>query len=106
MTDSPVGRVAITVLSRREMVGWGKDAATPMAEGLLERSILSQKGRNEVHGEKESRSRHWEQIRTDQASGAEKKDGNEGMETLAMRGACLVSPKTTERGSSSSYLLE
>lgn len=41
MTDSPVGRDAMTVLSLIETVGWGKDAPTPMAEGLLDRSIFN-----------------------------------------------------------------
>lgn len=40
MTDSPVGKVASTLFPRRETVGWGSDAPTPMAEGLLDLSIF------------------------------------------------------------------
>lgn len=39
VTDSPVGRAASTKLSRKETVGLGRDGLTPMAEGLLERSM-------------------------------------------------------------------
>lgn len=39
VTDSPVGRVASTMFSRKETVGWGSVGLTPMAEGFLERSI-------------------------------------------------------------------
>lgn len=38
-TDSPEGRVASMRLSWMVTVGWGREAATPMAAGLLERSI-------------------------------------------------------------------
>lgn len=43
MTDSPVGRVASTVFPRKDMVGCGSDGLTPIAEGLLERSILDKR---------------------------------------------------------------
>lgn len=39
VTDSPEGKLAWTTLLAREIVGWGGVAVTPMAAGLLERSI-------------------------------------------------------------------
>lgn len=43
MTDWPEGNEASMILSLMDRVGCGRDAPTPIAEGLLERSIVEER---------------------------------------------------------------